>query len=500
MAAVLLIPFELEPTILQEVVDIAHCHCTLVVFNETRSGFRVVAGGVQRLRGVWADLGIFSKAMANGYAVSAVAGSADLLAMVGRAHIGSIYQANSPATAAVVATINQLADGTVLERVRTLGGRLQGGLVRVVGRHGLPARVHGDPYMPFLLRNPRPRDKRADTKGALRRSHPRGVLRHTGDHRLCRRRPGRHRPTVAVCDAAVAGATGPDWYPNSQKGRQIIMATILVTGASSGIGAAAAVQLARQGHRVVITGRSRPRLEATHRRVTEAARTAGVSARVPAPIPADLARLGDVRRLAAAVLELHPELDVLVNNAGIQPHRRQVTPDGYELTLAVNHLAAMLLSCLLAERLRSRSGRIVTTASSSHAKGVLDLDDLQLERGWNPSLAYGRSKLANILFTREAENRLGVPATSFHPGVITTEINRDSRWGRLLKPLERFVMESPDKGADTLVWLATGEEGAAPSADYYYRREAKGTSPTARESELPGRLWDASARLAGMAV
>lgn len=276
------------------------------------------------------------------------------------------------------------------------------------------------------------------------------------------------------------------------------MATILITGASSGIGAAAAVELSRQGHHVVATGRSPSRLAEVYQQMREAARS--VDGAVPSPIPADLSDLDEVRRLAATILSEHPSLDVLVNNAGLQPHHRRTTEEGHELTLAVNHLAPMLLSCLLADLLISRNGRIVTTSSSSHTKGSFDFDNLHLKKGWNPGLAYGRSKLANILFTVEVRRRIGLPASSFHPGVITTEINRESRWNNLFKPLEKIVMSSPRVGADTMIWLATEDEGAEPRSIYYYRRNPERISDPARDPDLAARLWEESARLIGVTV
>lgn len=278
------------------------------------------------------------------------------------------------------------------------------------------------------------------------------------------------------------------------------MAKILITGASSGIGAAAAVELTRQRHHVVATGRSPSRLGEVHQRMREAARSVHGDEDVPSPIPADLSDLDEVRQLASTIISEHPSLDVLVNNAGVQPHHRYTTKEGHELTLAVNHLAPMLLSCLLADLLASRNGRIVTTSSSSHTKGSFDFDDLQLKKGWNPGLAYGRSKLANILFTIEVGRRIGLPASSFHPGVITTEINRDSRWNSLFKPVEKLVMASPRTGADTLIWLATSDEGAAPRSAYYYRRKPERTSDQARDLDLAARLWEASAHLIGVPV
>ena len=270
------------------------------------------------------------------------------------------------------------------------------------------------------------------------------------------------------------------------------MSRILITGASAGIGAAAAIELTRAGHEVLATGRSPRKLAAVHARmraVAPAGRT------VPEPIPADLSELRNVAQLARTVADRLPELEVLVNNAGLQPGRRSVTSDGIELTLAVNHLAPFLLTSLLAGQLRDQHGRVVTTASSNHATGQLDLSDLELSRGWTARAAYDRSKLANVLFTAEVWPRLKIAASSFHPGTVSTDLNRDARLARWLKPTEKLIMASPPRGADTLVWLATGTEGGAPAAVYYQRRRPRPVGGAAADADLAARLWEVSTEL-----
>lgn len=270
------------------------------------------------------------------------------------------------------------------------------------------------------------------------------------------------------------------------------MGISVITGASSGIGAAAALELTRRGEQVLITGRSTEKLRAVHRELRAAA-PSGTS--VPEPIAADLSSLAEVRDLAKRILDRFPRIDVLVNNAAVQPSKRQESADGFELGLAVNHLAPFLLTSLLAECVLASRGRVVTTASSSHTKGSLDFADLQLTRGWSGVLCYGRSKLANILFTAELQRRTPLAASCFHPGAIRTDINRDSPFVRFVKPFERFVLGPPEKGADTLAWLATDTEGAAPSAVYYANRAPADTSPLARDRDLAVRLWDVSMEL-----
>lgn len=272
------------------------------------------------------------------------------------------------------------------------------------------------------------------------------------------------------------------------------MAIAVITGASSGIGAAAARELTRRGWQVVIIGRSSEKLRAVHQDLVG---LAPEDVEVPEPIQADLSSLAAVRDLAAQLLDRCPQLDLLANNAAVQPSRRQESADGFELGLAVNHLAPFLLTNLLAQRILDSSGRVVTTSSSSHTKGRFDFDDLHLTRGWRPALSYGRSKLANILFTAELQRRTPLAASCFHPGAIRTDINRDSPFVRVVKPFERFVLKPPEQGADTLVWLATDPEGAKPQAVYYADRAPAEVSEAGRDRELAARLWKVSAELTG---
>ncbi|MFV0133849.1 SDR family NAD(P)-dependent oxidoreductase [Streptomyces sp. HMX87] len=273
------------------------------------------------------------------------------------------------------------------------------------------------------------------------------------------------------------------------------MEKIILTGGSSGIGAAAAVELTRRGRQVVAVGRSPEKLAHVHRQML---RMAPDGVDVPEPIAADLSVMAGVRELAAALLERCPRIDVLVNNAAAQPSRRVLSADGHELGLAVNHLAPYLLTRLLADRLRDSTGRVVTTSSSTHVKGDFDFGDLDMAHGWKSQRSYGRSKLANILFTSELRRRTGLPASSFHPGAITTDLNRDSPFVRLVKPFERFLLAPPEKGAETLVWLATEAEGRDPRGLYYVDRRPEEPAPLARDGELAAQLWKVSADLVGL--
>jgi NAD(P)-dependent dehydrogenase (short-subunit alcohol dehydrogenase family) len=268
--------------------------------------------------------------------------------------------------------------------------------------------------------------------------------------------------------------------------------TVVITGASSGIGAAGAVALARLGATVVPVGRD-------ERRLAKVAREVGAEG-----VRADLATLAGVRRLAEELLARCDRIDVLVNNAGAMPGRRELTADGLELTFAVNHIAPFLLTNLLLERLReSTPARVVTTSSVAHTGGLIDLDDLQLERRWTGMRAYSSSKLANVLFTRELARRLdgsGVVANCFHPGVIRTRLTRRANpllmvGARLAAPF----LGSPKTGAETLVYLAASPEAAEATGGYFENCRPGRPSAQSQDGALAAALWDRSAELAGLA-
>src|SRR4051794_14277893 len=269
--------------------------------------------------------------------------------------------------------------------------------------------------------------------------------------------------------------------------------TVVVTGASSGIGAAGAEELGRLGAEVVPVGRDQRRLAAVAERIDGAAE----------PLTADFASLDEVRSLAERLLERHPEIHVLVNNAGTVSGRRELSEDGYELILAVNHLAPFLLTNLLLDRLRqSAPARVVTTSSVAHAQAQLDLDDLQLERGWSLSRSYGNSKLANVLFTRALARRLDgddVVANCFHPGTVRTAIARDTGLLRALAwRTATMFASSPAKGASTLVHLAASLEAADVSGEYFVDSKPGRTARRATDDDVAERLWAVSEQLTGL--
>jgi NAD(P)-dependent dehydrogenase (short-subunit alcohol dehydrogenase family) len=267
---------------------------------------------------------------------------------------------------------------------------------------------------------------------------------------------------------------------------------VVVTGASDGIGAAASRQLARQGHRVVVVGRSPAKTQAI-------AAELGAESHV-----ADFGQLSQVRELAAELAKRHARIDVLVNNAGIiAGPQRLVTGDGHELTIQVNHLAPFLLTTLLRDPLAAAGGSVITTSSKAGTVpgARVDPDDLNMSRGYNGLRAYQASKLANVLFTRELARRwetLGVSAAAMHPGLVR------SGWGQsgppavravMSSPL-RLIMRSPERGADTIVWLAT--TSGWPSGGYFADRKPARPHRLADDTQLTERLWEQSMALCGM--
>jgi NAD(P)-dependent dehydrogenase (short-subunit alcohol dehydrogenase family) len=274
--------------------------------------------------------------------------------------------------------------------------------------------------------------------------------------------------------------------------------TALVTGASAGIGLHTALALARAGMRVIVTGRDPGRTEAARRFIAERIQGAQVETAL-----ADFSNLAAVRALAAEILTRHERIDVLVNNAGLISPQYAESADGYELTIAVNHLAPFLLTNLLLDRLKaSAPARIVSVASVAHKGAKLDPATMTKPTDWTPLSAYGRSKLANVLFTRGLAHRLDpaiVTATCLHPGVISTDIGNHAGtlagfgW-RLLRPF----LAGPDKGAATSIFLATTPEPAVFHGAYVTGKRIAKTDPAARDDTLGEALWRESARLVGL--
>jgi len=274
--------------------------------------------------------------------------------------------------------------------------------------------------------------------------------------------------------------------------------TVVISGATSGIGESAALTLAGQGARIVFIARDRARGEATLAKLN--AKAPGQAHQVHY---ADLSLLAEMKRVAAEIAASEPRIDVLINNAGAAFSERQVTADGFELTFALNHLSYFVLTAGLRERLLgSAPARIVSTSSDAHRGMKIDLDDLQTAKNYSSIKAYGRSKLENILFTRELARRLrgtGVTANCLHPGVVATRFGHES--GGVIQPVLKAIQVfaiTPEKGADTIVYLATSPDVANISGQYFYKRKIATPTAPARDDRAAAALWEKTAEITGI--
>ena len=273
------------------------------------------------------------------------------------------------------------------------------------------------------------------------------------------------------------------------------MTFVLITGATRGIGRAAAIELARSGAEVALVGREPERVQET----ADEARASGGGAPVHEHV-ADLMLMAEVRALAAEIKDRYRGIDVLANNAGALFGSRAETSEGLERTFALNHLAPFLLTNLLRERLDG--GRVVTTSSDAHQGARLDLDDLQSQRSWSAMRVYGNSKLCNILFTRELARRAPrLRVNCFHPGVVRTGFGKSENdiW-KILVTLGGPFFRSPERGARSLVWLALSDEAAQLTGGYVQDEKVRNPSAQARDEILAEGLWERSEELAGLAA
>jgi len=278
------------------------------------------------------------------------------------------------------------------------------------------------------------------------------------------------------------------------------MKTILITGSTHGIGEAAALALARQGHRILIHGRSAPLCQEVVQRIQQQTGNPNISF-----LAADLSDLSQVRQLAQEVKRRFDRLDVLVNNAGGFFLTRQLSPEGFEMTWALNHLSYFVLTLEVLELLKaSAPARIVNVSSNSHVGARLDCDSLTgLEKrpyiSWR---AYGRSKLANILFTYELTRRMEgveVTANALHPGLVRTHIGMN--FGLLSHLVQPFFMSrgvSPEEGAQPTVYLASSPDVEGISGKYYVRCREVASSPESYDLAAARKLWEASETLLGL--
>ena len=273
---------------------------------------------------------------------------------------------------------------------------------------------------------------------------------------------------------------------------------VVITGATSGIGLVGAEQLAGMGARLVLVARDKARGDTALHRLRQQGPAAAHRVHY-----ADLSRIADVKRVAGEIAGREPRIDVLVNNAGALFGSRRLTVDGLELTFATNHLSAFVLTHGLRERLAAAAtARIVNTSSHAHWRASRNLTDWQSERSFSGFEVYARSKLYNILFTRELARRLagsGVTANAFHPGFVATRFGDGS--GPILSLLvhaAKWFAIPPQQGADTLVYLASSPEAASVNGLYFYKRKPVAPKPAAQDDEVARLLWAESERLAAL--
>jgi retinol dehydrogenase 12 len=274
--------------------------------------------------------------------------------------------------------------------------------------------------------------------------------------------------------------------------------TVVITGGTSGIGEVAAEELARRGARIVLVARSAERADDTMARLTVANHDVKHAVHF-----ADLSHLADMKRVAAEIAATEPKIDVLINNAGAMFAKREGTFDGLEMTFAVNHMAYFVVTMGLLDRLKATPGaRIVSTASDAHKAGRLDFSDLQAQKSYSGFRVYGTSKLCNILFTRELARRLqgsGVTAVCLHPGFVATRFgdNNDSLLlGTLFGLIKQIAAISPEKGARTIVHLATSRDVEGKGGTYWHKCAPIAPSAAGRNDADAKRLWEASEKIA----
>ena len=274
----------------------------------------------------------------------------------------------------------------------------------------------------------------------------------------------------------------------------------MITGANSGIGKETAVKLAGLGATIVMVCRSRERGAKAMKEIKERGRSDSVEL-----LLADLASLDSVRALARGFLEKHDGLHVLINNAGGVRLMRSTTVDGFETTFQVDYLSHFLLTNLLLEALKkSAPSRIVNVSSASHYRGHLNMEDLQMKRGYGVMRAYGQAKLAQVLFTYELARRLkgtGVTVNSLHPGAVATNIWKGPMGPlRFLGNISRLFLISPQRGAETPVYLASSSEVEGVSGKYFDLKHEKESSAESYDVSLGRGLWEESEKMTGLAV
>jgi NAD(P)-dependent dehydrogenase (short-subunit alcohol dehydrogenase family) len=274
---------------------------------------------------------------------------------------------------------------------------------------------------------------------------------------------------------------------------------VMVTGANSGMGLATTVELAKQGAHVVMVCRSRERGE----RALEQARTQSGSEELVL-MTCDLGSFASIRSFTAAFKQKYDRLDVLINNAGVVSLKRELTSDGFESQIGINHLGHFLLTNELLDLIKAApQGRIVNLSSGAHKAGRIHFDDPNLAKGYNVVKGYSQSKLANILFTKELASRLAatrVTVNSVHPGAVATNIGVDRKtgFGKTVHKLLRPFFRTPLEGAKTAIYLASSDEAAGQTGQYYIDSKIVQTASKGSNAELAARLWAWSEQQVGL--
>jgi len=282
-------------------------------------------------------------------------------------------------------------------------------------------------------------------------------------------------------------------HEDSMKGK-----IVLVTGATSGIGKETALGLAKMGATVVLVGRSREKLDKVASSIASATGNRTIDTLI-----CDLTSMENVRKLASDFKHKYQRLDVLINNAGEIVGERRTTVDGFEYTLALDHLSHFLLTMLLLDRIKaSAPARIINVSSSAHMLGRIDFEDLMGEKKYNPMKAYGQAKLANLLFTYELAGRLagtGVTANAVHPGAVRTNFGKGmkGRWRVFLWLGSPFLIDA-EKGAETSIFVASSPKVAGVAGKYFVKKKEKKSSKRSHDQTAAKRLWEVSSELTGI--